>query len=96
MVIMNRIEEIENKILDLTNEIISLTKIEEELWDYHPDNPDRVDVKDSYQKIKDKIYDLELKIEEKEEKILIIKEEGDLSDPDWKGFDHIKNPHKEN
>ena len=95
MVIMNRIEEIENKILDLTNEIISLTKIEEELWDYHPDNPDKIDVKDSYQKIKDKIFDLELKIEEEKEKIKYIKYEGDLSDSDWKGFNHSTNTHKE-
>ena len=95
MVIMNRIEEIENKILVLTNEIISLTKIEEELWDYHPDNPDKIDVKDSYQRIKDKIYDLELKIEEEEERLDYIKKEGDLSDQDWKGFDHVSNPHKE-
>ena len=93
---MSRVDKIENKILELKNEIISLTKIEDELWSYHPNNPDRIDVKDSYQKIKDNIYDLELKIEEKEEQILIIKEEGDLSDPDWKGFDHSKNPHKEN
>ena len=93
---MTRIDKIENKILDYQNEIISLTKIEEELWDYHPDNPDKIDVKDSYQRIKDKIYDLELKIEEEEERLDYIKKEGDLSDQDWKGFDHIStNPHKE-
>ena len=92
---MTRIDKIENKILDYQNEIISLTKIEEELWNYHPDNPDKIDVKDSYQKIKDKIYDLELKIEEEEEKLFHIKQEGDLSDQDWKGFDHVSNPHKE-
>ena len=93
---MSRIEKIENKILEIKNEIISLTKIEEELWDYHPDNADRIDVKDSYQKIKDKIYDLELQIEEKEEIIISIKQEGDLSNSDWKGFDHNTNPHKDN
>lgn len=90
---MSRTEKIENKILDFQNEIISLTKIEEELWSYHPDNPDRIDIKDSYQKIKDAIYDLELKIEEKNDELKIIKQEGDLSKPDWKGFDHT-NPHK--
>ena len=74
---MTRIDKIENKILDYQNEIISLTKIEEELWDYHPDNPDKIDVKDSYQKIKDKIYDLELKIEEEEERLDYIKKEFD-------------------
>ena len=92
---MTRIDKIENKILDYQNEIISLTKIEEELWDYHPDNPDKIDVKDSYQRIKDKIYDLELKIEEEEERLDYIKKEGDLSDQDWKGVDHVSNPHKE-
>ncbi len=92
---MSRIDKIENKILDYQNEIISLTRIEEELWSYHPDNPDRIDVKDSYQKIKDNIYDLELKIDEKKEEILIVKNEGDLSNNDWEGFDHMNNnPHK--
>ena len=95
MVIMNRREEIEGKLLVLVNEIISLTKIEEELWDYHPDNVDRIDVKDSYQKIKDKIFDLELKIEEEKEILKHIKNEGDLSDSDWKGFNHNINTHKE-
>ena len=94
MSIMTRIEKIENKILNFKNEIISLSKIEGDLWDYHPDNPDMIDVKDSYQKIKDQIYDLELKIEEKEEELEYIKNEGDLSDQDWKGFDH-KKPHKD-
>ena len=92
---MSRVDKIENKILELKNEIISLTKIEEELWDYHPDNVDRIDVKDSYQKIKDKIFDLELKIEEEKEILKHIKNEGDLSDSDWKGFNHSTNTHKE-
>ena len=91
---MGRVEKLDDKILNFQNEIISLTKIEEELWSYHPDNKDRINVKDSFDKIKDQIYDLELKIEEIEEEIEIVKSEGDFSKYNWEGFDHNKNPHK--
>jgi ABC-type Zn uptake system ZnuABC Zn-binding protein ZnuA len=85
-IIMTRIDKIEDKILNYQNEIIILTNIEEELWSYHPDNPNSIDINENYQKIKDQIYDLELKIEKIIEEFNIIKQEGDFSKPNWEGF----------
>ena len=80
----------------MQNEIISLTQIEEELWSYHPDNKDRIDIKTSHRQIKDQIFEIELKIDELTEEIKTIRSEGDLSDPKWDGFDHLnENPHKD-
>ena len=53
---MSRIDELENRIIELQNDIIHLVNIKEELWRYHPDNPDVINVKDEHRKIKDNIY----------------------------------------
>ena len=49
---------------EMINEIIFLTKISEELWQYHPNNPDRINVEDEYQKINTKITNLQTQIQE--------------------------------
>tara|TARA_B110000977_G_scaffold166722_1_gene214748 strand:- start:274 stop:450 length:177 start_codon:yes stop_codon:yes gene_type:complete len=48
---------------DLINELIHLQTVSEELYDYHPDNPDRTDVAGSYASIQLQIRELEDKIE---------------------------------
>ena len=56
------IQEINPK-TEMINEIIFLTKISEELWQYHPNNPDRINVEDEYQKINTKITNLQTEIQ---------------------------------
>jgi hypothetical protein len=49
--------------IEMINEIVFLTKISEELWQYHPNNPDRINVEDEYQKINTKITNLQTEIQ---------------------------------
>jgi len=56
------IQEIDPK-TEMINEIIFLTKISEELWQYHPNNPDRINVEDEYQKVNTKITNLQTEIQ---------------------------------
>ena len=56
------IQEINPK-TEMINEIIFLTKISEELWQYHPNNPDRINIEDEYQKINTKITNLQTEIQ---------------------------------
>ena len=44
---------------DFINELLHLQRVSEELYDYHPDNPDKVDVVGSYTKIQLQIRELE-------------------------------------
>jgi hypothetical protein len=46
------------------NEIIFLNKIAEELWTYHPDNKDQVDVRKEYTRINTQITKLQEEIKE--------------------------------
>ena len=56
------IQEIDPK-TEMINEIIFLTKISEELWQYHPNNPDKINVEDEYQKVNTKITNLQTEIQ---------------------------------
>lgn len=47
---------------DLINELLHLQRVSEELYDYHPDNPNKVDVVGSYTKIQQQIKELENQI----------------------------------
>lgn len=48
----------------LVNDIINLSRLVDEMYTYHPDNPDRVDVVEETEKIKKRIEDLSAQIEE--------------------------------
>ena len=48
----------------LVNDIINLSRLIDEMYTYHPDNPDRVDVVEETEKIKKRIEDLSAQIEE--------------------------------
>ena len=48
---------------EMINEIIFLSKISEELWQYHPKNPDRINVEDEYKKVNTKITNLQTEIQ---------------------------------
>ena len=48
----------------LVNDIINLSRLIDEMYTYHPDNPDRVAVVEETEKIKKIIEDLSAQIEE--------------------------------
>lgn len=49
---------------DLINELIHLQTISEELFNYHPDNPNKTDVVTAYNTIQDKMKVIEDKLTE--------------------------------
>ncbi len=49
--------------IEMINEIIFLTKVSTEMWQYHPNNPNQIDVEDEYSQIQDKIVKLQQSIE---------------------------------
>ena len=55
-------KEVNDPKIEMINEVIFLTKISEELWSYHPDNPNQIDVKDQYSKVQGKITKLQEEI----------------------------------
>ncbi len=48
---------------NLVNDIIILNRIAEDLWQYHPDNKDKIDIVKSYSNIQAKIREKETEIE---------------------------------
>ena len=56
------LKEVNDPKIEKINEVIFLTKISEELWSYHPDNPNQIDVEDQYSKIQGKITKLQEEI----------------------------------
>jgi hypothetical protein len=48
----------------LINDIINLSRLEDEMYVYHPDNPNRIDVVEETEKIKKIIEDLSAQIDE--------------------------------
>jgi hypothetical protein len=53
-----------NKKSQLVNDIINLSRLIDEMYVYHPDNPDKVDVVEETEKIKQIISDLSAQIDE--------------------------------
>lgn len=47
----------------LINDLIHLQRLSEDLWQYHPENPDAVPVKESYANLQLEIADIESKLE---------------------------------
>ena len=45
---MSQQQEIENLKADLINDLISVSTVMEELWKYHPENSERVDIVSEY------------------------------------------------
>ena len=56
-------KEVNDPKISLVNELIFLTKISEELWSYHPENPNKIDVEKQYYTIQGKIEKLQEEIE---------------------------------
>jgi hypothetical protein len=50
---MSQQQEMENLKADLINDLISVCTVMEELWKYHPDNLNKVDIVIEYNKLAD-------------------------------------------
>ena len=48
---------------NLVNDLIILNRMAEDLWQYHPDNKDKIDIVKSFSNICDKIKEKETEIE---------------------------------
>ena len=49
---------------ELINDLIAINTVMEELWNYHPDNPDKKDVITEYNTLQNIQKDIEKEIEE--------------------------------
>ena len=50
---MSQQQEMENLKADLVNDLISISTVMEELWKYHPENPNKVDITFEYAKLEE-------------------------------------------
>jgi len=51
--IMSQQQEMENLKADLVNDLISISTVMEELWKYHPENPEKIDITSEYAKLEE-------------------------------------------
>lgn len=56
--------EINYKKTELVNDLVATNTVMEELWRYHPDNPNRVDVSKEYNVLKQMLVDIEKELDE--------------------------------
>lgn len=61
---MSEQEKIDNQKAELINDLMATATVKEEVWRYHPDNPDKKDVVKEYDILCQIERDLELEIEE--------------------------------
>lgn len=52
---------------ELINHLMFLVEVKDQIWDYHPDNTERIDVVDEYNKLTQEIEELKAKITQEEE-----------------------------
>jgi hypothetical protein len=64
---------LEDKICNLQNVLVSNYSIMDELWIYHPSNPDFINVIKAYDEVKKEIADMEVQLADLELKIKHIK-----------------------
>jgi hypothetical protein len=61
---MTHYEEKQNLKANLINDVIFYTNRLEDLWQYHPENPKKLDVVDEYNALKNEIHLLEDRIQQ--------------------------------
>ncbi len=61
---MSEQEKIDNQKAELIDDLLATATVKEELWRYHPDNPDKKDVVKEYDILCVIERDLELELEE--------------------------------
>ena len=66
---MGEKEKLNHELIDLQNQLFALSNIRDEVWVYHPSNPDFVNPIKLYEELKNNIVDVERKIKEIEWKI---------------------------
>lgn len=64
---------LEDKVVDLQNVLVSNYSIMDELWQYHPANPDFINVIKVYDEVKKQITDMEVQLVDLELKIKHVK-----------------------
>ena len=62
-------ELLEEKKVNLVNDLIATNTVTEEVWKYHPDNPNKHDVVEEYNQLKQIINDIEEEIVEVENQL---------------------------
>ena len=62
-------ELLEEKKVNLVNDLIAANTGTEDVWKYHPDNPNKHDVVEEYNQLKQIINDIEEEIEEVENQL---------------------------
>ena len=63
---MSKIDDLNNKKSELIADLIATTTVMEEVWNYHPDNPNKKDPVTEYEKLKQIKSDVEREIDELE------------------------------
>ena len=66
---MGEKEKLENELIDLKNHLFALLNIKDDVWVYHPSNPDFINPIKLYEGLKKDILDVERKIQEVEWKL---------------------------
>ena len=62
-------ELLEEKKVNLVNDLIAANTVTEEIWKYHPDNPNKHDVVEEYKQLKQIMNDIEEEIKEVENEL---------------------------
>jgi hypothetical protein len=60
------------QIEELMNELVSTNQIKDELWMYHPSNPNFINPISSYEKVKSVIKDIEDEIDKLKQQLLTL------------------------
>lgn len=66
---MGEKEKLKHELMDLQNQLFTLLNIKDEVWSYHPSNPNFINPIKLYEELKSSIIDIERKINEIEWKI---------------------------
>ena len=75
-------KELIGKKTELINDLMATVTIQEELWSYHPDNPNKVDITVEYKKLSDIKDDIEKEIEDIDRELIDIPDSTEL-DNQW-------------
>jgi hypothetical protein len=61
---MSEQEKLEEQKVNLVNDLLAVSTVMEEIWNYHPDNPDQKDVIKEYQTLLQIQKDIEAELKE--------------------------------
>lgn len=60
-------QELEEQRVELVNDLLAVSTVMDELWNYHPDNPNKKDVVHEYKVLEKILQDVEQEIKELED-----------------------------